>query len=118
MTWENIGYYAEYLNSHGADLTNAGGGGYTYTPSTPPPPPPPSNPNDPWQRDANGNIILTPTNGETTIDYTSSTSSEFDNVVLKFAEYKIKGPNNEDVYIYKVTGYIEDGITYDSVPEK
>lgn len=105
-----------FLNGNGIIVEAGPGGGIRYTSSGSST----SGTQDPWERDINNNLIITPTNSpHTTIDYTLSNTIGIDKVKLTLEEVIIKGAKNEDIIAYRVVKYTdENGVDHFDVPDK
>lgn len=90
-------YYTAYFASYGYYFTATGGGNYVYTP---PAPPPTATNDDPWKKDANGNIIKTPT-GRTLPDG-SQPDVTVNGEKMIFREVTIETEDGTEITAYEV----------------
>lgn len=110
--WSDTGGWSDYGGGSG------GGGMPIYTP-------PPANDegdtenNDPWERDEDGNLVMTKTGEKSHIDYRYE-GSQLDSIILYFDEVLIKDSNGNDIKAYKVSMYQDsEGAyhdNYDDIP--
>lgn len=85
MVWDDmLGQILAFLNGHGFTVLVGAGGGISYISSGSSS----SGTQDPWGRDINNNLVITPTNSpHTTIDYTESDTVGIDKVNFRRGYY-------------------------------